>query len=200
MRGTLRGRISSAHVLAALALFIALGGTGYAAVKINGKNIKKGTITSRALKNRTITAQKIKQNTLGGTEIDESKLGKVPSAASADTATSATTAASVGGRTAASLQVQCPAGTVAAGGVCIELAQRAATDWNQASITCGARGLPNLSQLLSFISSHPGLSGTEWSSDLFDASTLGVIDMSTGIVAGSANTPHPYRCMTTPAN
>lgn len=200
MHSTLRGRVSSAHVLAAIALFVALGGTGYAAVKINGKNIKKGTITSRALKNRTITAAKIKQNALGGTEIDESKLGKVPSAASAETATSATTAGSVGGRTVASLQVQCPADTTAAGGVCIELTQRASKDWNQASIDCGARGLPNLSQLLSFISSHPGLTGTEWSSDLFDAATLGVIDMSTGIVAGSANTPHPYRCMTTPAN
>lgn len=200
MLGTLRGRVSSAHVLAAIALFVALGGTSYAAVKINGKNVKKGTITSRALKNRTITAGKVKRNALGGTEIDESKLGKVPSAASADTATSATTAGSVGGRTAASLQVQCPADTAAAGGVCIELAQRAAKDWNQASIDCGARGLPNLSQLLSFISSHPGLTGTEWSSDLFDAATLGVIDMSTGIVAASGNTPHPYRCMTTPAN
>jgi hypothetical protein len=100
----------------------------------------------------------------------------VPSAGSADTAG---TANSIGGKTAASLQVKCPAGTVASGGVCIELTQRTAKDWNQA---------------------YPGLSGTEWSSDLFDATTLGVIDMSTGIVSGSANTPHPYRCMTTPAN
>jgi DNA-binding protein len=200
MIDALRGRISSAHVLAMVALFVALGGTSYAAVKVNGKNVKKGTITSRALRNRTITGAKVKQNSLGGTEINESKLGKVPSAGSADTAASAGTAASVGGQTAASLHVQCPAGTVAAGGVCIELAQRAAKDWNQASIDCGARGLPNLSQLLSFISSHPGLTGTEWSSNLFDATTLGVIDVSTGIVAGSANTPHPYRCMTTPAN
>jgi hypothetical protein len=195
-----RGRITSAHVLAGIALFVALGGTSYAAVKINGKNVRKGTITSRALRNRTITAGKIKRDSLGGTEINESKLGKVPSAASADSAASAATAASVGGQTAASLQVRCPAGTEATGGVCIELAQRAAKDWNQASIDCGARGLPNLSQLLSFISSHPGLTGTEWSSNLFDATTLGVIDMSSGIVAASANTPHPYRCTTTPAN
>lgn len=200
MFDTVRGRVSSAHVLAAIALFISLGGTGYAAVKVNGKNVKKGTISNRALKNRTITAGKVKKNALGGTEIDESKLGKVPFAGSADTAASAATAGSVGGRTAASLQVQCPAGTVAAGGVCLELAQRAAKDWNQASIDCGARGLPDPSQLLSFISSHPGLTGTEWSSTLFDATTIGVIDMSTGIVSGSANTPHPYRCMTTPAN
>jgi hypothetical protein len=204
MFGTIRGRVTSAHVLAAIALFVALGGSGYAAVKINGKNVKKGTIAGKALKNRTITASKIKKNSLGGTEIAESKVGKVPSAASADTAASATTAGSLSGRSAASLQVKCPADTVAAGGVCIELAQRASKDWNQASIDCGARGLPNLSQLLSFISSHPGLTGTEWSSNLFDATnsatSIGVIDMATGLVAGSGNTPHPYRCMTTPAN
>ena len=111
----------------------------------------------------------------------------------------AKSADNVGGRTAASLQVQCPADTAAAGGVCIELTQRPATDWLTASINCGARGLPNLSQLLSFVVSHPGLSGTEWSSDVWDSSTIGVIDMSSGYISGS-NTPHPYRCMTTPAN
>jgi hypothetical protein len=197
MRSMLRGRVTSAHVLALIALFVALGGTGYAASKINGRNVKRGTLSGAALKSHTITGAKIKQNSLGGTEIDESKLGKVPSAGSADTAG---TANSVGGRSADSLQVKCPAGTVTAGGVCMEISQRSAKDWNQASIDCGDRGLPNLSQLLSFIATHPGLSGTEWSSDLFDATTLGVIDMSTGIVSGSANTPHPYRCMTTPAN
>jgi hypothetical protein len=197
MLGRFRGRVNSAHVLALIALFVALGGTSYAAVRINGKNVKRGTLSGRALKSRTITGAKIKQDSLGGTEIAESKLAKVPSAATADTAT---TASSVGGRSAASLEVKCPTGTEAAGGVCMELTQRAAKDWNGASIDCGARGLPNLSQLLSFISTHPGLTGTEWSSDLFDAATLGVIDMSTGIVAASGNTPHPYRCMTTPAN
>src|SRR5256885_5168215 len=136
MRNMLRGRVTSAHVLALIALFVALGGTGYAASKVNGRNVKRGTLSGVALRNHTITGGKIKQNSLGGTEIDESKLGKVPSAGSADTAGSAN---SVGGRTADSLKVKCPAGTVAAGGVCIETTQRSATDWNQASITCGDR-------------------------------------------------------------
>ena len=37
MFDTLRRRVSSAHVMSAIALFVALGGTGYAAVKINGR-------------------------------------------------------------------------------------------------------------------------------------------------------------------
>lgn len=75
-----------ALVISILALFVALGGTSYAAVKLNGKNIKKGTVSGKALK----------KNTLTGTQIKESKLGKVPSAATADRALNAETAATAG--------------------------------------------------------------------------------------------------------
>ena len=64
-------RPSPAMVVAVAALFVALGGTGYAAVKLNGKN----------LKNRTVAAKKVKRNTLTGAEIRESTLGAVPNSA-----------------------------------------------------------------------------------------------------------------------
>lgn len=86
---------SPALVIACLALVMSMAGTGYAAAKINGKNIKKGTVSGTALK----------KNTLGGTQIKESKLGTVPKAANADNAASAANAAN-----AAALQ-----GTPAAG-------------------------------------------------------------------------------------
>jgi hypothetical protein len=76
--------------MATVAVFIALGGTGYAISKINGKSIKK----------HTIAANRLKADTLGGTEVDEARLGEVPaagraaSAARADTAATADTAAS----------------------------------------------------------------------------------------------------------
>jgi hypothetical protein len=70
---------SPSMAIALLALFVALGGTGYAAVKINGKNIK----------NKTISGKKVKKNTLTGTQIRESKLGKVPKAKVADSAATA---------------------------------------------------------------------------------------------------------------
>jgi hypothetical protein len=60
--------------VALLALFVALGGTGYAASKVNGRTIVNGSITGK----------KLKRNTLGGREIRESRLGKVPSASDAD--------------------------------------------------------------------------------------------------------------------
>lgn len=73
MRRAFSSRPSPAMVVALLALFVALGGSGYAAVKVNGKNIK----------NRSIAGKKLGQNTVTGTEIRESKLGTVPSAKNA---------------------------------------------------------------------------------------------------------------------
>ncbi|HVD56509.1 MAG TPA: hypothetical protein VNC17_06660 [Thermoleophilaceae bacterium] len=72
---------------------MALGGSSYAALTINGKNIKNKSIAGKKLKNRTITQKKVKKNTLGGAVINESKLGQVPSAADADNAANAANAA-----------------------------------------------------------------------------------------------------------
>jgi len=58
---SLRQRLTYANVMSTLAVFIALGGSSYAAVKINGAN----------LKNRSISAGKVKRNTLTGREIRE---------------------------------------------------------------------------------------------------------------------------------
>jgi hypothetical protein len=50
-----------ATIVAALALFIVVGGTATAASGlINGKKIKKGTVTAKQLKNKTITKAKLK--------------------------------------------------------------------------------------------------------------------------------------------
>ena len=67
------------NAIALLALFVALGGTGYAATSINGKLITNGTISG----------QKLKKDTLGGRQVKESKLGKVRRAARADSSSAA---------------------------------------------------------------------------------------------------------------
>jgi len=68
---------SPAMVVACTALVVALGGTGYAATKINGK----------ALKDRSVASSKLMRDSVGGTEIRENTLQTVPRAASADRAT-----------------------------------------------------------------------------------------------------------------
>src|SRR5919199_3858617 len=61
-------RPSPAMAVALIALFVALGGSGYAAVKINGKDIR----------NRSIPAKKLARNSLGRNEIKETTLALQP--------------------------------------------------------------------------------------------------------------------------
>ena len=79
MLARVRHRLSYANVVATLALFVALGGTGYAASQLTGRDIK----------NRSISRVDVKKNTLTGTEINESKLKQVPRAKTATNATNA---------------------------------------------------------------------------------------------------------------
>jgi hypothetical protein len=78
-------RPSLSLVISVLALVIAMGGTGYAAAKINGGSIKAGTLPGSALKAKTVKGAKVRNDTLTGTQVKESTLGKVPAAATADT-------------------------------------------------------------------------------------------------------------------
>jgi hypothetical protein len=73
---------SPAMIVAIIALVLSASGGAYAAGTINGKVIKK----------RSIAGTKLKKHTITGAEIKLSKLGKVPSATSADNAVHATTA------------------------------------------------------------------------------------------------------------
>ncbi|HEX5712679.1 MAG TPA: hypothetical protein VFX85_05125 [Solirubrobacterales bacterium] len=84
--------LSYANVMASVAVFLALGGVGYAAATINGNKIVKGTIGAGKLKNGTLTSAQVKQNALTGSVIDESTLTIVPSAQSANSATTAASA------------------------------------------------------------------------------------------------------------
>ncbi len=81
----LRRRVTFSNAAAVLALFIAIGTGGvYAAgkMKINGKQIQRGSIPGNRLVNHSVTGKQVKSSTLG----------TVPHADSANTATSANTA------------------------------------------------------------------------------------------------------------
>jgi hypothetical protein len=75
-------RPSAALVVAIVALFVALGGTGYAAVTLNGRDIQK----------HSIPGNRIVNDALGGKQIDESNLGMVPLAQLSQLATRAQSA------------------------------------------------------------------------------------------------------------
>jgi hypothetical protein len=77
-------RPSAPLVISIVALFAALGGTSYAAVKITGHDIAKRTIGGVNVKTHTLGAKKVKPDSLGGDQIDEALLGTVPSADTLD--------------------------------------------------------------------------------------------------------------------
>jgi hypothetical protein len=76
-----RGRhLSYANVIATLALFVALGGSSYAALTITGKQIRNNTVRSTDIRNGTLQARDVRVDALGGSSIIESSLARVPDA------------------------------------------------------------------------------------------------------------------------
>jgi hypothetical protein len=137
MRALLRHMRSNA--VAYLALFVALGGTSYAAATINGSK----------LKNRSVAGAKLKKDTLAGGEINEGKLGIVPTSSNANRLGGQGAEAFLqkgqpaGGAlkgTYPSPSLSCPSETTYQSGICFEPNLRAAAAWATAATTCGVGG------------------------------------------------------------
>lgn len=97
MHSGIRPRLTYANAMASIAVFVALGGGAYAAVKlpaksVGAKQIKKGAVTGTKIARNAITGKKVKNRSLTGADINLTNLPKVPRAATADRATSAATA------------------------------------------------------------------------------------------------------------
>jgi hypothetical protein len=93
--GRVGAHLSFANVTAVLALFVALGGSSYAAVRIGsneiadnsirGRDIHKNTIRGTDVRDDDIKGRDIRDNTIAGADLKESSLGIVPSAQDAHT-------------------------------------------------------------------------------------------------------------------
>jgi hypothetical protein len=194
----LRKRLTYANVTSTLAVFIALGGSSYAAFSINGATIK----------DRTISGRKLRHNTLTGVQIKESQLARVPRAKRAD---------SLDGLTAGDLKIRCPADTFPTADVCIEKTARAPAAYGSAVITCmgvGApsgpgRRLPTHGELLAGLSAVPLAPGGELTSNVYPSSSqpgrldvLYVTDQvgSVGVTPDTGAGAKAYRCVTDPLN
>ena len=68
MLSKIRTKITFANVISLIALFVALGGTVYAAGKLNGHKVKKGSLPGN----------RIVPNTVKGKQVNEGSLGQVP--------------------------------------------------------------------------------------------------------------------------
>ena len=79
----MRSRVTYANVVSSLALFVALGGTGYAALKlpansVGSKQIKRKAVTNAKLRNNAVTSRKVRDRTLLATDF---ALGQLPQGA-----------------------------------------------------------------------------------------------------------------------
>ena len=119
----IKQRLTYANVMATVAVFIALGGSSYAALSITGRDVQNGSLTYRDLK----------RNTLGGSRIKESRLGRVPRARNAER---------LNGVSAARLLVRCPEGTTPVYDVCVETGVRGPAPYREAAIACEGVGPP----------------------------------------------------------
>jgi hypothetical protein len=198
-------RSSPALVVAAIALFVALGGSVYAAkrAKIDGRAIRTKSIPGNRLRPRSIAADRLKPGVLRaaafptpltGADINELTLGQVPSAAHADFADSAQSAVdaqtalnavnAVDAKTVNGHSVGCLPSTRPFAGACWESsASETSVDAPTAARKCAARGgtLPEALQLAAF-AEEPGVnldSGDEWSSDITDVSGLNSYSVAT---------------------
>jgi hypothetical protein len=193
-----RQHITYANVMSTLAVFIALGGSSYAALTISGSAIEK----------RSITGNKLKRNTLTGREISESRLGKVSRARNADR---------LGGMTAASLKVKCPRATFPIADVCVETASRPGASYGTAVLECAQAGtpatpgrrLPTHGELRAALTAIQLAPGGELTSEVFPSSTSpGALDVifvtdQVGSVALTSNTGaggKAFRCVADPVN
>lgn len=201
MLRALRPRLTYANVTATLALFIALGGSSYAALKISGRDIQKHTLTGR----------NFKRDSIGGRVVKESSLSAVPRARNA---------ARLDGFTAERFLVRCPEGTIPVSDTCVETQAHSPLPYGNAAQACQltdnksapGRRLPTHEELMAALTYDQIqlAPGGELTSNVYPSSStpgepLNVLYItnevgSVGITADTDAGAKAYRCVADPLN
>lgn len=209
-------------LVAILALFIALGGSVYAAKKhkILGTAIKVKSLPGNRLKPHSVTADRLKVGALSGSQlqpgsvtgaqINEATLGQVPTAQYAEKATSALDAQTalnavnaVNATTVNGHSAGCLPGTQLFAGSCWQSsASEAATTAPSAAAACASQGgeLPSALALAAFASHVTLDAGGEWAGDIpviSGKNVYAVIAISPGgdIESASSSSSKKFRCV-----
>jgi hypothetical protein len=208
-------------VVACLALLVALGGSVYAAARIDGHSVKpgslpgnrveRGSLTGSRLAPGTLRGGRIAPGSLTGLQVNSATLGKVPEAAQADIAASARTAntARSADRAAEAERLNghaagCTTSQRLYAGACWDLGASPAATAPAAAVDCANRGgdLPDALALAAF----SGLRGIllsaegEWTGEIAIYSGPGSYAIATvkptgEIVSAVSGATRPYRCV-----
>jgi len=202
-------RQAPALIVAAIALVAAMGGTVYAAKKINGHSIKVkslpgnrlavGSVPGNRLKPGAIQGAQLAPGSITGVQIDVSTLGQVPSAVRSETAQSAKDAETAlsainaeNAKTVGGYQAGCKTGTRYFAGACWQVSSsEVALSAPNAAASCASQGgeLPDALSLAAF-SQQQGITlanGDEWTGDLTNVSGLDTYAVITVSAAGQIN-------------
>jgi hypothetical protein len=194
--------------MATIAVFIALGGSSYAALRIDSGDIANNSVLGVDVRNRTLSERDVKRNGLTGRSIRESRLGRVPHAREADR---------LSGMTAADLVLKCPEGMFLIADVCVETTSRSAVAHGSAVLACATaepprhpgRRLPTYGELLAALAGLQLAPGGELTAQVYPSSTSpGSVDVlvvtdQTGSVTLTPDTAagaKAFRCVTDPRN
>jgi hypothetical protein len=200
MRETLRRHITYANVTATLALFVALGGSAYAGIKLSGRDLKAHSLTARNYRRGSVT----------GAAVSEKTLGIVPSAKEA---------VRLDGVTYERLLVRCPEGTLPVADTCIETQARAPLPFHNAMAECAGtesqkgpgRRLPTYNELAMALT-HEQIAlapGGELTSQVYPSSSSpGLVEAlyvtnsagDVALVLDNYANPKSYRCVADPLN
>ena len=227
MKWLSRLRLSPSMVVAMIALVVALGGTGYAAIvlpanSVGTRQLKDGAVTARTLHTQAVTGAKVANNSLTGGQINSSTLGTVPNAThatNADHATNsdhATTADQLAGSPASTYRVHCPSGLKRPpnSGLCFEFTERRAATWTDALKTCALAGLrlPNAGELVQAFNDLGAFQDGQWTDTQYNANIGSSSSVSAAAVLAQDSSRrimvnddlitriNPYRCVTTATN
>src|SRR3954467_4707102 len=67
MPARFRSQLTYANVMATIAVFVALGGSSYAALRVTGKNVPRDALTGADIKN--LTGRDVRNNSLTGADV-----------------------------------------------------------------------------------------------------------------------------------
>jgi hypothetical protein len=215
-------RQAPALIIAGIALVAAMGGTVYAAKKINGHSIKVkslpgnrlaiGSVPGNRLKPGAIQGAQLAPGSITGVQIDVSTLGQVPSAVRSETAQSAKDAETAlsavnaeNAKTVGGYQAGCKTGTRYFAGACWQVSSsEAALNAPNAAASCASQGgeLPDALSLAAF-SQQQGITlanGDEWSGDIpvvssADAYAVVTVSSSGTISSAVSTSTKKFRCV-----
>jgi hypothetical protein len=215
-------RQAPALLVACIALVAALGGSVYAAAKIDGKAVKVkslpgnrlalASVPGNRLKPGAISGDRLAPASITGNQIDTATLDQVPSAVHADNADSARDAQTalnavnaIDARTVNGHSAGCQPPTQSFAGACWQShSSPAAVTATAAALACATQGgeLPDALSLVAF-SQQPGIvlaAGDEWTGDVTNVSGLDTYAVVTISAEGKINfvpstSTKKYRCV-----